>query len=321
MRIFVCMTRQRVKIILLLLFSMLASLQGQAQREVMYAHYMFNTQEINPAYAGSRKSLAITSLNRSHWSMVFERAPMTHSFNLHSPWDREDLGVGLSFRNETHGPVATTSLFTDVSYSVKLDDYSTLSFGLKSGVSFFNVGLTELIIDDPTDPHFGTNVESHWLPNFGFGLYYRKDDLFVGMSIPKFLEVNYFDNSFTAGVRTILSRRNVYFIAGKMFRVNPDIIFVPTTYIRLQKDADLEADITATLTFYNKFSVGAMVRLQDALGVLVGMRITEHWTVGYSFDWSVLNRVPSFNFGSHEIILRYDLFFMRTHREDAPRYF
>lgn len=305
----------------LLLLTGIAVHEASAQREVMFAHYLFNKQETNPAYAGSRQSLSITSLNRSHWTMIFDKAPVTQSLNLNTPTSNPDVGLGLSFRNERFGPEKTTSFYTDFAYRIRLTRESTLTMGLKAGLSMYNVPLTQLVIDDPSDPAFASDYQSHWLPNFGFGIYFRHPKIYAGFSIPKFLEVNYFDNAMIGGARTILQERNYYFMAGGIIDLNPDVYLRPTTYVRLQKDAPWEVGVTLECMFADRFSVGVMARLQDALGVLVGLRVNDNLTIGYSFDWSVLNRMPSFNFGSHEVILRYDLVFLETHRARGARYF
>ena len=293
-----------------------------AQREVMFAHYMYNTQDVNPAYVGNRQSLSVTSLNRSHWTLIFDKAPVSQSLSIHSPTGNERIGLGLSFRNETHGRERTTSFYTDFSYNVPITWESTLSMGLKAGLSMYSIPLTQLIIDDPSDPAFAEDYQSHWLPNFGFGVYYSSEYLYIGLSIPKFLEVNYFNNTIIGGARTVLRERNYYFIAGGAIRINPEVVIVPTTFIRLQYGAPVEADLTTNFIFFDRFSLGAMLRIQDALGLLMGIKINENWTVGYSFDWSILNRVPSFNFGSHEIVLRYDMkVFSYQNRHRGPGFF
>ncbi len=318
---------KKTVIIFAILFSCGLFQKLHAQREVMFAHYKYNLQEINPGYVGSRASMSIISLNRSHWTLVFDKAPVTQSLNVHSPTNNENIGLGISFRNERFGPEKTTSFFADFSYRVQATHQGTLSFGIKAGMGLYDVPLTELIIDDPRDPHFASDYRSHWLPNFGFGMYYREENLYIGVSIPKFLEVNYFDNSLTGGARTILQERNYYLTAGAAFEINPDMVIVPTTYMRYQRDAKgnggpvIEADLSANIILFDRFSAGAMVRLQDAFGLMLGLRVSDNWTLNYSFDWSILNRVPSFNFGSHELVLRYDLNFLYTHRPNVPMYF
>jgi len=292
-----------------------------AQREAMYAQYLYNTLEINPAYAGSRHALSVISLNRSHWTMVFDRAPMTHSLNLHTPTNTEHIGVGLSFRAETVGPERTTSIYGDYSYRIEFTPKSTLTLGLKAGVSFFDLPLTSLIIDDPADPAFASDILSLWLPNFGFGILYRKENYFIGISIPKFLEVNYFSNTILGGTRPALLERNYYMSAGAIFYLTPEVYVIPSTYVRLLIGSPPEVDLSARLVLFDRFSVGAMVRLQDAMGFNLGIELTNNLVFGYSFDWAILSRVPSFNYGSHEIVLRYELSFLAPRDQRWPRYF
>ncbi len=292
-----------------------------AQREAMYAQYLYNTLEINPAYAGSRNALSIISLNRSHWTMVFDRAPMSHSLNLHTPTKSDHIGVGLSFRTETVGPERTTSVYGDYSYRIELTPESTLTLGLKAGVSFFDLPLTSLIIDDPADPAFAADILSLWLPNFGFGMLYRRENLFVGVSIPKFLEVNYFDNTVLGGTRPALLERNYYLTAGAVFYLSPEIYVMPSTYVRLLIGSAPEVDLSARIVLFDRFSAGVMIRMQDAMGFNIGIEITQNLVMGYSFDFAILNRVPNFNFGSHELVLRYELQFIDSKWERWPRYF
>lgn len=308
-------------IVLLMLVTACSYQQLFAQREVMFTHYMLNKQEINPAFAGSRESLSIISLNRSHWSLVFDKAPITQSLNIHSLTSNPNIGIGLSFRSERLGPEKTTSFYGDFAYRIRLNDHSRLAMGLKAGVSMYDIPLSDLIIDNPGDPAFASDIQSHWLPNFGFGLYYVGNGLYAGVSIPKFLQVNYFDNQLIGGVRTILQERNYYFTAGMVYELRPGIELVPTTFVRIRKGAPVEADITANVVLFGRFSAGAMVRLQDAMGVMLGLWVSDQWSINYSFDWSILNRVPSFNFGSHELVIRYDLNFLHSHRRGPPRFF
>lgn len=313
---------KRLLLFLVFLSSWSCFQELSAQREVMYTNYRLNIQEFNPAYVGSRASLAILSMNRSHFTMVFDEAPITQSLNLHTPSsNNEFVGLGLSVRNEMIGPMTNTSLFADFSYSVRIDPETRLSFGLKAGVGMLDVPLTELEIDDPRDPAFALDYQSYWLPNFGFGVYYRHDDFYIAASIPKLLQVNYFESYYRGGARTILLERNYFFSAGMVYTVRPGLDIVPTTYMRYQYGEPLEADLTVNVIMFERYSVGATIRLQDAMGFLVGLDLTDQWTVGYSFDWAVLNRVPSFNYGSHELVIRYDLRFLDTHIPRRRNYF
>ena len=67
-----------------------------AQQDPQYTQYMYNTQVINPAYAGSKDALSFGLLTRKQW-VGFDGAPNTSTFTINSPfWIKEKMGIGLS---------------------------------------------------------------------------------------------------------------------------------------------------------------------------------------------------------------------------------
>lgn len=115
--------------------------------------------------------------------------------------------------------------------------------------------------------------------------------------------------------------RNYYLTAGAVFHLGPEIYIMPSTHVRLRIGSAPEVDISARLVLFDRFSVGAMVRLQDAMGFNIGIDLTNNLVFGYSFDWAILSRVPSSNFGSLEVVLRYELQFFDPRDQRWPRYF
>lgn len=55
-----------------------------AQQEQMYTHYDFNSLAMNPAYAGSKRTLVASALNRTQWA-TYPGAPNYQSLAVHSP--------------------------------------------------------------------------------------------------------------------------------------------------------------------------------------------------------------------------------------------
>ena len=308
------------KQIILGLFLSMWSLLGMAQQDAMYTHYMFNTQTINPAYVGSREAFSMAALHRSQWASHFDGNPVTQTLTMHSPPNNENVGLGLSFYNDQLGPEKTTSLFADFAYRVRLSEESTLSFGLKGGVSMHSVDYAELSPNQGADPILYGSRESAWLPNFGFGLYYARERFYAGISVPQLLQENFFDNSVDGGAKFAM-QRHYYLIGGAYFHLTEDVDFKPTSYLKVTKGAPIELDLTANFIFYDRFLLGVMYRTRDAIGAMAGLMITDQLSLGYSYDWSVMNRIPSNNFGSHEIVLRYDFIFLDTHKLGGLRYF
>ena len=288
-----------------------------AQQDAMFTHYMFNTISINPGYAGSRDALTITGLHRQQW-VGFDGAPVTQTVTAHSPVFRENIGLGLSFINDKIGPINMTSFFLDFSYTIKVTKTSKLAFGLKAGTNMMKDEINTLELDDPTDPAFdGSSIQNQFLPNFGAGLYYYTDRWYVGVSAPKLLE-NDFDNGAgdAAG-----EARHYFLIGGTYFNLNESLKLKPTTFLKLTNSAPMEIDLTATLIYKDRVWAGLMYRTGDAFGILAGVNITSQLAIGYSFDFSLPNRTFVNNGGSHEIMLRYDFFFIDSKKIRSPRYF
>lgn len=308
-----------VKLIPGLVLGML-SLTAMAQQDAMYTHYMFNTQAVNPAYAGSRESFSLTALHRSQWATYFPKNPVTQTLGMHSPLRNKNIGMGLSFYNDQLGPERTTSLFIDFAYRIQVSEVGRLSFGLKGGMSMHTVNYSDLNPEQPDDQALKNNEQSLWLPNFGFGMYYSTERFYAGFSIPQLIEQNFLNNTVIGGAKFAL-QRHYYLIAGTMLPLGADVVFKPTTYVKMTKGVPVEVDLTANFQFYDRFFLGVMLRTRDAIGALAGLKVSDQWMIGYSYDWSVLNQIPNNNFGSHEIVLRYDLFFLDSHNIKSPRHF
>jgi len=302
-----------------LLLTILGITQLFAQQEAMYTHYMYNTLGINPAYAGSRDALTVTALARSQW-VGFDGAPTTQTLTLHTPFYNPAINLGLSFLNDHIGPENNTALFVDYAFRMKLTEKSKLALGLKLGFNSYAFDLTKLHSTNPSD--IANNIaENTFSPNVGFGVYYSRKDFYAGLSTPKLFQNNYNFSQSTLGSNLSIEKRHYYFIIGSVIPLTTDIKFKPTSFIKITQGAPIEGDFTGNLLFYDKYTMGIMYRTGDALGALIGFDITEQLFAGYSFDWSFVNNTALYNFGSHEIVLRYDFIFGELKRIRSPRYF
>src|SRR5665647_197395 len=145
--------------ILLFLALTLRSISVLAQQDPMYTHYMNNTLSVNPAYAGSRDALTLTTLQRLQW-VDFNGAPKTLSFTMHTPLRNEHIGIGLSILNDKIGRSDNTSVFFDYAFIMKLNAESKLSLGLSAGVNLFQADWNSIILDQPNDPTFQNSIKS-----------------------------------------------------------------------------------------------------------------------------------------------------------------
>ena len=274
---------------------------------------MYNTVNVNPAYAGSRESLTMFLLHRSQW-VGLDGAPVTNNVSAHTPIGESNFGVGLSFVNDRIGPVDENTISADLAYFIQVSDNYKLSVGLKGTANLFNLDVNKLTIQNPLDPQF-QNFDTEFSPNIGAGLYLFSDKTYVGVSVPNFFETNrYNDNDVTV----TKERMHFYLIAGHVFNLSPSIKFKPALLSKAVEGAPLQTDITANFLIHDKLTLGAAYRWDSAISGLVGFQISPAIFAGYGYDMETSN-LSNYNSGSHEIFLRFEIF--SNNRVADPRFF
>lgn len=289
---------------LVLLVALLWSISGSAQQDSQYTQYMYNTANMNPAYAGSRGVLSIFGLHRTQW-VGLDGAPTTNSFALHSPIGISKVGLGLSFINERIGPSDENSISADFSYTIRASETFKLAFGLKATANLLNIDYTKLDIYDPNDPRFQRNIEDSFTPNIGAGAYLYSENTYVGLSIPNFLETKHYQDDGNYSVAK--ERMHFYLMGGHVFELSSTLKFKPSVLAKIVEGAPLQADISANFLFSEKLTLGAAYRWDAAVSVMAGFQISEGLFVGYAYD-AETTKLATYNSGSHEIFLRFELF-------------
>jgi len=300
-------------------FIILASFVGIAsfaQQDSQYTQYMYNTANINPAYAGQRGMLSAFGLHRTQW-VGLDGAPTTNSFAVHSPINDTNVGLGLSFVNDRIGPADENSISVDFAYTVQASENYKLSFGLKATANLLNVDYTKLNIYNPNDPLFQNNIDNKFSPNIGAGVYFHSENTYVGLSVPNFLETKHYEDD--GNFSTAKERMHYYLIAGHVFELNPNLKFKPSALAKMVEGAPLQVDVSANFLINEKFTIGAAYRWSAAVSGMVGFQITDGLFVGYAYD-AETTKLANYNSGSHEVFLRFELF-KNYDRIISPRFF
>src|SRR4051812_18976319 len=86
-----------------------------AQQDAQYTNYMYNTININPAYAGSRGVMSIFGLYRAQW-VGLDGSPTTATASMNTPIENSNVGLGLSFVNDRIGASDKSDISVDASY-------------------------------------------------------------------------------------------------------------------------------------------------------------------------------------------------------------
>jgi type IX secretion system PorP/SprF family membrane protein len=298
----------------LVLVFMFFSVAGFAQQDAQFTQYMYNTININPAYAGSRSAMNIFGLYRTQW-VGLDGAPETSSFSLNTPLNNSKLGLGVSLVNDKIGPTTENTFSADLSYTIPTSETFKISFGMKATANLFNLDVNKLSPEDQGDTQF-QNLNSKFSPNIGAGVYWHSDKAYIGLSVPNFLETNRYNAN---EVAIFKEKINYYLIAGYVFDLNSDIKFKPAVLTKLVEGSPLQVDLSANFMFNDKFVVGVAYRWSAALSAMVGFQITDGLYLGYGYDRETTN-LNNYNSGSHEIFLRFELFNDYS-RITSPRFF
>jgi type IX secretion system PorP/SprF family membrane protein len=301
----------RTKIFLILL--MFTAFTGFAQQDAQYTQYMYNTININPAYAGSRGAMSIFAMHRTQW-VGLDGAPVTNVASINTPLNDNNLGLGVSFVNDKIGPTNETTISTDFSYTIRTSETYKLSFGIKATANLFNLDISKL---NPAeiDPSI-QNIENKFSPNIGAGLYLHSDKAYVGISIPNFIESDRYDDN---EIAIFKERINYYLIGGYVFDINSTLKFKPAVLTKMVIGAPLQVDLSGNFMFNEKFVVGVAYRWSAALSAMVGFQISDGMYIGYGYDRET-TRLSNYNSGSHEIFLRYEIF-KNNGKIITPRFF
>jgi len=293
---------------------MLTGIVSYSQQDAQFTQYMYNTININPAYAGSRGFMSLFALHRTQW-IGLDGAPVTNSFSINTPIGNSKIGVGISFLNDRIGPTNENKISADVSYSIRTSESFRLSFGLKVTANVFNLDVSRLNPVSQNDPQF-QNLNNSFTPNFGAGLYLHSEKTYIGISVPNFIESDKYDSN---SVAMFKEKMNYYLIAGHVIDIGENLKFKPTLLTKIVEGAPLQVDVSGNFLINNKFVLGGAYRWSAAFSAMAGFQISEGIFVGYGYDKETTN-LANYNSGSHEIFLRFEL--SKTYNKiTSPRFF
>ena len=292
---------------------MFTAIVSFAQQDAQFTQYMYNTININPAYAGSRGALSIFALHRTQW-VGLDGAPVTSAVSVNTPLNGSNLGLGVSLINDKIGPSTENTISADLSYTVPTSEIFKLSFGIKATANFFNLDVNRLNpVDDDPSLH---DINNKFTPNIGAGVYLHSDKAYIGFSVPNFIESKRYDDN---EVAIFKEKINYYLIAGYVFDLNNSIKFKPAVLSKIVEGAPLQVDVSGNFMFNDKFVVGIAYRWSAAVSAMVGFQVSDGMYIGYGYDHET-TKLKNYNSGSHEIFLRYEIF-KNNGKIITPRFF
>jgi type IX secretion system PorP/SprF family membrane protein len=305
----------------IILFSilLLMTINLYGQQDPQYSQYMFNTLAVNPAYAGSRDVLSATALGRKQW-VGLAGAPTSATISADCPFKKEKVGLGIMISNDKIGVQTTTGASLYYAYRIRAK-IGTLALGLSGAAMQYRADLTSVALSSNNtvaDPAFQNNVNKI-LPNFGAGIYFSNDKLYIGLSAPRLIK-NVI-SAYRIGTGLIYGTQNRHFfaMAGYVFKLSNSLKYKPSVLLKIVEGAPLQADINSNIWLHDRIAFGVSYRTKDAVVGMIELQMNHQLRFGYAFDYSLTN-LSNYNSGTHEIMIRYE-FGYGGKVITSPRYF
>jgi type IX secretion system PorP/SprF family membrane protein len=290
-----------------ILFLVLAYTNVYGQFEASYTQYMFNGLAINPAYAGSHKSLDISLISRFQ-SPAVDGTPNTQTLSMHSGIKDKKIGVGLMVITDKIGVTRQTGVYASFAYKISFSN-STLSLGLQGGGTGVRSDYSQLVIKQPGDPLVAGDIKE-FQPNIGAGVYYHTKFFYAGLSMPQMIDdVN----------NNISQQRPVIFTSGVIFKLNEALMLKPNILLRTVEQNIVEINLNMNLLIQEVLWVGVSYRPASSVSGILEFQLTDQIRLGYAYD-ATISEFRRADSGSHEIMLNYQFRFNKK-KAVNPKYF
>lgn len=288
----------------ILLASMLVAGSSYAQEDPTGQQYLFNLLNINPAYAGSRGTLCITTGFRRQWAGI-PGAPQTAVFSVDGPINEHHLGLGLQLYTNSLGLERTNGANMSFSTILNFNEDEFLSLGLQAGVMNYRIDRTSVPLPFQEDPAFQYNTNV-LLPTAGAGVYYQRPGFYAGLSAPSLLVSTVkVDKIISVNSATL---RNVQLLlsTGITASLSDELDFKPSILMRWMSGKVFEVHLNGSFWYKDLISLGASYRADDAILGTFECKINDRISFGYSYGKSIGEK-GVFSQGTHEALIRINL--------------
>ncbi|MDX2188400.1 MAG: type IX secretion system membrane protein PorP/SprF [Bacteroidota bacterium] len=290
---------------------MFCGFNTQAQQDPQFTMFMFNQQYFNPAFAGSVDFLNVTMFYRRQWVGI-DGSPSNPQFSGTLPMKRKHMAVGLNLLNDEIGITGMSNFNAVYSYYVNIGQ-GRLCFGLSAGLLQTRMNYDALNDQQLKSDQSFTGYRPNYQPDFGFGVYYKSQRMFAGISSQHLTSPS---RKFTDYGRAAVAR-HYYITAGYNIEMNEKFVLTPMIISRFSESQvftrNFNADFVLKVEYMEMVWLGSSYRTGDALNFFVGLNVgkiksdafKQPIKIGYGFDWTN-SRVPTFNNGTHEIFVSWD---------------
>ena len=300
------MKQQYFYILFLLIVLSLGNAYGQ--QAPVFTQYRQAQMLYNPAFAGLRDGICVNGLMRQQWAGFKDyetgdnASPEDFLLTVDSPIKLLHGGIGAAIiQDKATYYWNNVSLVLSYSFHTELS-IGTLGIGVGAQLKNVTVDGSKFRMVDEGDPILLASSQSDMRFDANLGLYFQSiDNYYVGLSFTNLLKTTFVKLD-PSGDGHISTDRTMHLIGGYNYILPNDPRFEIQPSILIQSNfISTQYNLSASVNYNNRFMLGLNYRLQESVGVIVGMKYKD-FRIGYSYDVNTKGlSVP----GSHEVSLNY----------------
>lgn len=316
-----------IRRIVLSLVGLISIVSTQAQQNIQFTQYIFNSLSVNPAYAGYKEEWFAQVGLRSQWT-GWKGAPKTGSISIDGVLDPVSRrhGVGLQITADGLGAQTATSIYANYALRLRVDaeDTKRLSLGVAAGVTQYGLDGGKLEAVTPGDQVLPVGKISTWVPDVRLGVYYATPKIYAGAAVHDLFSsaVENEDFQFNENsLESLYKNVSLYVIAGGLITLDEGMHIRPSLLVKDDFKGPTSLDVNAMAIFNHKFWIGGGYRTRsrifkreyydnsamklsslNSLQAIVQFYVTPRFRIGYSYD-VMLNKMQGLQSGTHEVTL------------------
>ncbi|MGY8942151.1 MAG: PorP/SprF family type IX secretion system membrane protein [Flavobacteriales bacterium] len=287
--------------VLMMLISCAGSVQGQ--QIFRRSQFMTNPYLSNPAIAGTLVETPVTMTYRNQWA-GFEGAPTTYTLSGHTALPN-NIGVGaIVYSDNTGGAIKQSGVELTGSYTIDLNNYDAVSFGLSVMANQWSFDNSSLDVWDVEDPALQWGMEQSTSVDAHFGMMVFGDAYAFGFAIPNLIQSSTgLETSTMAIGQDNQNARHYRFMGHYSYDVNDEFTLEPSAIVRLTERTPAQLDIYVRGWYAKMAWIALGFRTNDAMIVGVG---GEYGPVGLSYSYDITGTNAQYlSPHSHELTLTY----------------
>jgi type IX secretion system PorP/SprF family membrane protein len=274
----------------------IVSLTVSAQDEILdFTDYDVTKPFYNPAAMGLEPGLEGIMMYRTRFE-AGDMWPSMGALNVNKLFEEKNMGGGITMFFDKQGPYRRFYAYLAGVYRLQINEGKYLFFGLQAGINYVTNRGGYVTADEET-----IYSENYSQPNFGFGLHYKSEKMFLGLSIPEF-KYNTIDENGNKITNMMSDKLRVYMYGGIYHKVSEHTTLMPMVNIFYSEQEDVRLSLGAKIDFKKNLEFGAQYRTKEGYALTARVRLFDELWLGYSFEGNNSDIQDRFN-SNQEITL------------------